>query len=252
MIVTAGAWDVPAAWATQLVSGGRLVVPLRIRGLTRCLTLGHTGEGHWSALSQDMCGFVRITGAGEHWEDMPYLNDTDGQRVGLRLEDGPDVDVQALRAALTQEPATAWSEALVAYDEATDAQDLWLATVIDDWALLTADPGAVKAGLVKPTWNHGTPALIAPDGASFAYRTLRRHPERKDRWQFGAIGHGPTGAATAERLCALMQEWDRDYRHGADLDITLVPAPTPDDRLPPGRVVDKWHTRMVLNWTNTP
>ncbi|WP_435109998.1 methyltransferase, FxLD system [Nocardiopsis synnemataformans] len=252
IIVTAGAWDVPAAWAEQLVPGGRLVVPMRIRGLTRCLTLEHTGQGYWSALSQDMCGFVRITGAGEHWEDMPYLNDTDGQHVGLRLEDGPDVDVQALRIALAQKPVTAWSQTLVAYDEATDAQDLWLATVVDDWALLTADPGAVKAKLVKPTWNHGTPALIAPDGASFAYRTLRRHPDREDRWQFGAIGHGPTSAVTAERLCALIQEWDHDYRHGPDPSITLVPADTPNDQLPPGRVVDKRHTRLVLNWTNRP
>lgn len=249
IIVTAGVWDVPAAWADQLVAGGRLVVPMRIRGLTRCLTLEHVGHGHWRALDQDMCGFVRITGVGEHWEPMPYLHETDGQRVGLRLEDGPDADTQALRAAFAQKPTTAWSEVLVAYDEATDTQDLWLATVIDHWALLTADPGAVKAKLVKPTWNHGTPTLIAADGASFAYRTLRRHPDIEDRWQFGAIGHGPTGAATAERLCALMGEWDRHHRHGPEPVITLAPASTPDDQLPPGRVVNKRHTRTVLNWT---
>lgn len=252
IIVTAGAWDVPAAWARQLVAGGLLVVPMRIRGLTRCLALEHVGQGRWKALAQDMCGFVRITGAGEHWERMPYLNDTPGQRVGLRLEDGPDLDAQPLREALTQKPTTVWSQVLVAYDEATDAQDLWLATRIDDWALLTADPGAVKAKIVKPTWNHGTPALIAPDGSGFAYRTLRRHPDRKDRWQFGAIAHGPTAPDTAQELCALMEEWDRHHRDEPGPDITLVPAGTPDDHLPSGRVVNKRHTRMVLNWTATP
>ncbi|GAA1095879.1 methyltransferase, FxLD system [Nocardiopsis metallicus] len=252
IVITAGAWDVPAAWAEQLVPGGRLVVPKRIRGLTRCLTLEHHGQGLWSALAQDMCGFVRITGAGEHWEQMPYLNDTDGRRVGLRLEDGPDVDVQPLREALIQEPTTVWAEVLIAYDEATDAQDLWLATVIDDWALLTADPGAVKAKIVKPTWNHGTPALIAADGASFAYRTLRRHPDLENRWQFGAIGHGPSGPDAAQQLCALMEEWDRHHRGGPGPDITLVPAHTPDDQLPSGRVVNKRHTRMVLHWATTP
>ncbi|MEV1179505.1 methyltransferase domain-containing protein, partial [Nonomuraea sp. NPDC049784] len=32
IIVTAGAWDVPPAWREQLAPGGRLVVPLRVRG----------------------------------------------------------------------------------------------------------------------------------------------------------------------------------------------------------------------------
>ncbi|MEV0446025.1 hypothetical protein AB0I84_26980 [Streptomyces spectabilis] len=32
MIVTAGAWDIPAAWWRQLAPDGRLVVPLRLHG----------------------------------------------------------------------------------------------------------------------------------------------------------------------------------------------------------------------------
>lgn len=35
IVVTAGAWDISPAWLEQLAPGGRLVVPLRIRGLTR-------------------------------------------------------------------------------------------------------------------------------------------------------------------------------------------------------------------------
>ncbi|UPT20647.1 hypothetical protein FOF52_06425 [Thermobifida alba] len=39
ILVTAGAWDLPPAWAEQLVEDGLLMVPMRIRGLTRCLPL---------------------------------------------------------------------------------------------------------------------------------------------------------------------------------------------------------------------
>ncbi|WP_410050155.1 hypothetical protein [Actinomadura sp. CNU-125] len=37
--VGAGAWEVPPAWTGQLAHGGRIVVPLRVRGLTRSAVL---------------------------------------------------------------------------------------------------------------------------------------------------------------------------------------------------------------------
>ncbi|MFB9832661.1 methyltransferase domain-containing protein [Actinoallomurus acaciae] len=39
LIVTAGAWDVPPPWSDQLTTGGRIAVPLRVRGLTRSVAL---------------------------------------------------------------------------------------------------------------------------------------------------------------------------------------------------------------------
>ena len=44
VVVTVGAPAVPAAWALQLRDGGRLVLPLRIRGLQRVLTLERHGS----------------------------------------------------------------------------------------------------------------------------------------------------------------------------------------------------------------
>ncbi|MFV2197391.1 methyltransferase, FxLD system [Nocardiopsis sp. LOL_012] len=245
VLVTAGAWDVPPAWREQLAQGGRMVVPMRIRGLTRCLTLESGKDGVLRSRHVDMCGFVRVQGAGEHWEPMPYLNDTPGQRVGLRLEDGPDADADTLAKALTQEGVERWSGFTVADEEPTDAQDLWMASEADRWAVLTADRGAVASGLLRPVVLFGTPALVSTDGSGFAYRTLRDSAEAPERAEFGAVGHGPSGAETAEDLCALMRSWDR---HGPGPDIALFPRTTPDDLLPAGRVVDKKHTRMVITW----
>lgn len=253
IIVTAGAWDLPPAWEQQLAEDGVLVVPMRIRGLTRCLTLRRAPEeGCWEAVAVDMCGFVRMRGRDEHWEAMPCLHDEDGCQVALRLEDGPEVEEKALREALACEPVTVWSNVEVGAEEPTDSQDLYLASVADRWAQLTAERGAIKAGLVSPISRLGTPALISAEGTGFAYRTLRRCPGRADRWEFGAVGHGPHARATAEHLAHLIGEWDRDHRRGPGPRITLFPATTPDDRLPGGRVVDKRHTRTVLTWTITP
>ena len=32
IVVAIGAWDIPPAWTDQLAGGGRMVVPLRMRG----------------------------------------------------------------------------------------------------------------------------------------------------------------------------------------------------------------------------
>jgi protein-L-isoaspartate(D-aspartate) O-methyltransferase len=45
IIVTAGAWDIPPAWCEQLAEGGRIVVPLRMRGLTRSIGSAATVRG---------------------------------------------------------------------------------------------------------------------------------------------------------------------------------------------------------------
>ncbi|MFV2198484.1 methyltransferase, FxLD system [Nocardiopsis sp. LOL_012] len=252
IIVTAGAWDVPPAWGSQLADGGRLVIPVRIRGLTRLLTLQPAPGGRWKSVALDMCGFVRMQGAGEHWEPMVTLHDADGAQAGLRLEDGPHADAEALRAALAAPGVEAWSGVHVGAQEPTDAKDLWIASAADGWAQLTAQRGAVKNKVVRPMVLMGTPALVSEEGTSFAYRLLRPHPELENRWEFGALGHGPQGAATAERLCALIAQWDAEHRGGPGPRITLYPASTPARDLPPGRVVTKRHVHMVLDWTTAP
>ncbi|TQN33240.1 protein-L-isoaspartate(D-aspartate) O-methyltransferase [Haloactinospora alba] len=251
IIVTAGAWDVPPTWDDQLAAGGRLVVPMRVRGLTRCLTLERGSlPGWWRCLEVDMCGFVRMRGSGEHWERMPLLHEREGERVGLRLEDGPRVDTESLRASLEQEAVTLWADASVRADEPTDGQDLYLACQADGWALLTAQRGAIASGLLRPVVLSGTPALVDEDGTGFAYRTLRRSPHDQDRWEFGATGHGPHAHQNAQAMVDLIEAWDRDRQEHPSPRIDLVPASTPLEDVPTGRVVTKRHTRMVLNWTS--
>ncbi|WP_026338265.1 methyltransferase, FxLD system [Nocardiopsis sp. CNS-639] len=253
IVVTAGAWDLAPAWEEQLAVGGRVVVPMRIRGLTRCLTLERGEEpGRWRCLAADMCGFVRMQGAGEHWEHMPLLHQQEGAQVGLRLEDGPQVDVEALRQALAQEGVTVWSGVCVGANEPTDALDLYLASAADGWALLTAQRGAITSNLLRPVVLMGTPALVSEDGASFAYRALRPSTEDPELYEFGAVGHGAQARQAAQNMVELIGVWDRDHRGGPGPRIDLVPADTSAEDLPAGRVVSKRHTHTVLNWTTNP
>lgn len=138
-------------------------MPMRFRGVTRCLTLRHAPErGCWEAVAVEMCGFVPRQGRDEYREALPCLHDEDGCRVALRLEDGPEVKVQALRGALTYEPATVWLNVRVGAEEPADSQDLYLASVADRWAQLTAEHGAIKASLIIPISRLGTPPPDQP------------------------------------------------------------------------------------------
>jgi protein-L-isoaspartate(D-aspartate) O-methyltransferase len=84
IIVTAGAWDLPPAWVDQLAEGGRLVVPLRMRGMTRSWVLEHV-DGHLVSRDHMMCGFVPMQGAGQHRGRSIPLH---GDEVRLWMDEG--------------------------------------------------------------------------------------------------------------------------------------------------------------------
>jgi protein-L-isoaspartate(D-aspartate) O-methyltransferase len=68
--VTARSWDIPPAWVKQLAPDGRIVMPLRLRGLTRTVTLDRAhGTGAWlTGGDVRLRSFVPMQGAGAHEE----------------------------------------------------------------------------------------------------------------------------------------------------------------------------------------
>lgn len=244
IMVTVGVWDIPPAWTNQLTAGGRIVVPLRMRGLTRSLVL-HRDSDHLASSSVQLCGFVSMQGAGEFRERLVLLH---GEDVGLRLDDTQQVDAEALRAALVLPRAEVWSGVTVARGEPFDNLDLWLASVLPDFALMAATPSAHEAGTVAAASPLGIPTLI--DGDSFAYRTARPVDAERTRFELGACGHGAAAAKAAECLSDEIRTWNRDHRAGPGPAITVHPFGTPDAQLPAGFTIDKKHTRVTISWPN--
>ncbi|MFF5476718.1 methyltransferase, FxLD system [Streptomyces sp. NPDC012935] len=243
ILVTVQAADIPPAWIHQLKEGGRLVVPLRMRGMTRTIAFVRDGERLVSD-GFELCGFVPMQGAGENRVRLAVLHDTDGEEIALRLDGHPEPDTEALRTALRTARAEAWSGVTLAGDESNEHLDLWLTTALDNLPLMAAKPSARQRGLVASASPLGVPTLV--DGDSFAYRTVRATDD-PDRFELGAVGHGPQGKAVAERLVEEIQTWDRDHR-GHRAHIEVHPAGTPDDQLPAGRVIDRLHTRITVSW----
>lgn len=244
IMVTAGAWDIAPAWIDQLAEGGTLVLPLRTLGLTRSWALRRSGD-HLESLGKTLCSFVPMQGRGEHTGIRVPLHDTG---VGLLLDEEQHVDPAALEGVLSTPRAERWSGVTVGTLAPFDDQDMWLATRLEGFAVLTADQEALDSGVVAPSWRLRTPALI--DGPALAYRAKPRPLDTgRTTFEFGVYAHGPAASAAADRFAAEIVRWDRQGRPAPSM--TVHPAGTPDAQLPPGFVLDKKHSRIVLSWPDS-
>lgn len=243
IIVTAGAWDIPPSWREQLVDGGLLVVPLRLRGLTRSVVFARAGRRLVSR-GYELCGFVAMQGAGAKQERLVLLQ---GEEVGLRIDGDHEVDAAGLRSALEIPRVERWSGVEVGGYESFNDLDLWLATVVSDFGLLAGSKKAIDAGVVAKSAALGAKTII--EGTTFAYRAPSR-PRDDDRtlFEFGVYAHGPNAADLADRYVDLIRTWNDQHRDGPGAHIEVAPAGTPDTEFPEGRVIDKRHTRISISW----
>jgi len=243
IIVTVGAWDIPPAWSGQLAEGGRMIVPLRMRGLTRSVTFERDGD-HLVSRDYRLCGFVPMQGIGSHNERVVSL---DGNRVSLRIDGEQPADADRLRDALLGPRVERWSGVEGGPTEPFDDLDLWVATVVDDFGLLTATKEAIDSGLVSKSTRVGAKTMVA--GGSFAYRASARPVDaERTRFEFGAYAHGPDAVRLAEDYVDLIQAWDRDHCGSPGARIEVYSSAASDAELPPGRVINKRHTRVVISW----
>lgn len=241
ILVTVGAWDIPPAWIDQLAEGGRIVVPLRVKGVTRSLALEREGD-HLVSRSQRVCGFVKMQGAGAHDEHLWLLR---GTQVALRFDDGNLAEPHKLNGVLAGTPAAAWSGVTVERTEPFANLPLWMMTALPGYCTLAVDTSDGDPGVAVEEGGRWFP-FATVEGDSFAYLSTR--PAGESRVEFGAHGYGPRGGQVAKAIVEQVRRWDRDYRRGRGPSFTVWPIDTPEDVLPEGAVITKRHTRVTISW----
>jgi protein-L-isoaspartate(D-aspartate) O-methyltransferase len=244
ILVTVGAWDISPAWRQQLAKGGRLIVPLRMKGVTRSLALERTND-HLVSLSQGECGFVPMQGSGAHDEHLWLLR---GKQVGLRFDDGNLDDPHLLDGVLATKPAAAWSGVTVLRAEPFPNLPLWMLTTLPGFCKLSVDTSEGDPGLAIEPGGRWFPWATA-EGDSFAYLSCR--PAGEGVVEFGAHGYGPHGRHVAESIVEQVQAWDRDYRNSPGPDFAVWPIDTPAEVLPKGAVITKRHSIVTIAWPET-
>jgi protein-L-isoaspartate(D-aspartate) O-methyltransferase len=284
VIVTAGAWDIAPAWLDQLAPGGRLVLPVAVRGIQLSVGLErgsdrpedeHWPDEHWVATTAFRCSFVRMAGAFADPEPFRAL----GGGLYAQTADGQLADTGALASALAG-PAVDVGTGVLATsrDELADL-DLWLALTepaLDRLTIMDTAADRPPAGPLLPLgglMSHGAgPGPTSVSGLA-GVRAATGQPTGPAGGQPGhpgpggpAVtdpsafpgevvlrGYGPGGAALAAHLASRVPDWIGRGRPGAaDLLLTVSRA---GRELParPGQIISsRPHVRLAAGWPDGP
>ncbi|MEO3859742.1 methyltransferase, FxLD system [Acrocarpospora sp. B8E8] len=220
IIVTAGAWDIPPAWREQLAGGGRLVVPLRMRGVTRTVAFRADDDG-WMSESIAELGFMPIRG--NYGVAEQNLNLGPGSGVWLRIDDGQSVDPDSLAEALRQPPEVNWSTTVVPL-KPFDHLDLWLAGAPGTSVCrVLVEAKAVTAGLVEPIYPWGSMGVYTSTSFAYLIRRPAEAGEGQEMCEIGVCAYGPDRLWLAERAAAQVQAWGRAQQAGTAVHIEVRP-----------------------------
>jgi len=248
VIVTASARDLAPAWISQLGEGGRVVVPLSLRGVMQSVAFVRAGD-HLASASVVPCGFMPLQGELAGHDPVRPFGDVPG--VFLRLEDDRDPDLPALHAALSQPGQAIPTGVTISGFHLSAGLGLWLVLHDPDVGELTAIREAAARGLIpavtsrNPNWASTT---VLAGQASLAAIARPAGAEQADAFEACVRGYGPDGERLAERLAAAIRGWESAGRPGSwTMRVRAYPAAA-GDREDAGFAIATPHTRFLLDW----
>ncbi|MGA2824891.1 MAG: methyltransferase domain-containing protein [Streptosporangiaceae bacterium] len=255
VIATVGVSDLAPAWLDQLVPGGRIVVPLDLRGSQRSVAFERDGAS-WQSRSVVPCGFMRMRGmlAGPERTQVTH----DDRELALTIPGGRDVDIIAVARALAEPtgPAAEHATCVTAGPaQLFDGLGFWLALNEPRWGLLSESVHASQGELARapllmanrritagifgdsgfavlarptplpvadelpaagdPPGPGGSPGGGGSPGAGGSRKARRGQLAAAPVFQLSVLGYGAAGPDLAAELASAIQAWAAAGRPGA-------------------------------------
>ena len=251
IVLTVGSSDVRPEWVEQLAPGGRLLLPLTVRGSQLSMALDLGADGLLRTASVRSCMFIRLRGIGTGATSTVGLP---GGEVLELPDDGPGVDPPAVAEVLTRPGVPIPTPVSLGPADVWDGLGLWLMlTQSGAFRLRAPDggpalspgfPGAVPLGSTGATIGLvATPSGAPPGLAVLGPSTAQEYPGH--RQPVAALPYGPAGRALAARLLRVTGEW---VGAGAPVAsrwrFTVVPGPVAGP-VTDVRVVRKEHCHLI-------
>jgi protein-L-isoaspartate(D-aspartate) O-methyltransferase len=245
IILTAGAWDITPAWISQLSPGGRLVLPLSLRGALQYSVCLQAAGDHLASVSILPCGFMRLRGAFAGPEAIVRL----GDRAGLLVEAGPPSagsGARDLAELLTEPGEIVGSGVQVTGRELHGGLSLWLAMHQPTGIGRVTDPDT------RARWRSRI-LLSGARGCATLEPVTDPVPDppagRQLTFEAGARPFGNEGFKLAGQLVGHIRDWAAAGRPGLDqLRLDAYPEGTPPPATPGATVIAKPSTTLVLTW----
>jgi protein-L-isoaspartate(D-aspartate) O-methyltransferase len=252
IIVTAGAWDLAPRWLAQLGAGGKIVLPLSVRGIQLSAAFEPAGQ-YWVSRSACRCGFIRLTGSSAGPESVLPL----GPQPGLHalVADGTAPEAGLLYAALSG-PAAEVPAGLRADGIAELADlDLWLALTEPDLArinLMGRHEGRANQAQQRIAGLMPLGGFARRGGSgSLGVATLNVPSDLTEHGRLDVIvtGYGADGADLAAYLAERSAVWDSLGRPGAGLlELRAYPGRTRPEGVGGGMVIERPNDVLVAGW----
>lgn len=244
---TVGAGDIPTRVLDQLAVGGRLVIPMRIRGsISRSFAFEREPNGlTWKTVSCEMATFIPLRKGVA--DDVRTLIHHDGPgTVHLETYTEQQVDREAMRTILDQPSHKIYTGTKLRQGFSWEWVYLHLACTLPNG--LSRMPGQRPGFTPHFAWG----SMAALDGDSLAYLTIRESDDEQGRyWEPGVIGHGPRATELADQVVTEFDAWARErgndapepgFRMATDEHRDLL------ERADPRFIIDKPHSRLVIDW----
>ncbi len=251
IILTVGAWDIAPAWREQLKPGGRLVLPLVIRGNVQACVAFESAGDHLRSVSVCGCGFMMLRGALAGPGDV-QLGPIPG--LSIAAEKPELIDADRIYDWLTG-PSRDWHTGVASW-----APDPWLAVHESGFCSLSARGEAAEAGLLPCLGGYGgewrmcfTSGLLGEDGVCLLMRPPGESPCLDDlassppsELYVRSFGWGET---LAHQLIGQIRAWEQAGRPSVErLSIKVYPHDVGSAPSPGETVLHKRWTQVVFAW----
>jgi protein-L-isoaspartate(D-aspartate) O-methyltransferase len=206
IIATCSAYDIPSAWLTQLATGGRLVVPTRLRGTaSRTIAFEHDGAA-WTSVNSHMSVFMPLRGLGDDARRTVALNPQ--QDVTLQVHKDQTVDADQMENVLDTPGTHEWTGVQLPPGTSFEWMDLWLGLTLDNALMrMSTTPDAKTRHGLTPMFGWG--AMATTRNGALAYLTMRR---AQGNFEVGVAGHGTHAPALVHDVAEQIRLWDARYR----------------------------------------
>ncbi|WP_369197606.1 methyltransferase, FxLD system [Streptomyces djakartensis] len=249
IIATVGAHGVPHAWLHQLATGGRLLVPQRLKGTVSRSIAYEQRDGRWVSLGSEMNTFMPLRRGIADDDRRVIPLSTDGT-VRLQAPAGLSIDADALAGVLDQPRTEEWTGMTVRAMESPEWMELFVTCSLPSGLIRMLFPQSAKGTLLTEDPYPSSTAVVDKGAVTYLARRLSKEqtPEGDKLWEFGVIGHGPGSDELVARVADAIRTWDRDYRdREATFEIQPLDAPEIEQR--PGLfALDTPLNRIVVDW----